>query len=73
MISTNISVKKTVHTKATVARVQIGTSASFLPVLIYDQYSNVLASLTSGQTYNVLVFDGIIDSGPPYTNSIVNP
>ena len=43
------------------------------PVKILDQDDNVIATVTSGGTYHVLRFDGIKDSGPPYSNSIVDP
>lgn len=41
------------------------------PVEILDQDDNVIAEIGHGGTYNVIVFSGIKDSGPPYTNSII--
>lgn len=42
------------------------------PVTIEDQDGNVLDTVISGGSYQVTVFSGISDDGPPYTNNIVD-
>jgi hypothetical protein len=42
------------------------------PVEIIDQDDVVIDTVTCGDQYQVLVFSGIRDTGPPYTNSIVD-
>ncbi len=41
-------------------------------VSIVDQDNNLIDTVASGDTYQVLVFSGIVDNGGPYTNSIVD-
>jgi hypothetical protein len=38
-----------------------------------SETSEIIARKTPPQSYPVLVFSGIVDNGPPYTNSIVDP
>lgn len=40
--------------------------------IVYDQSGNILYRFYTGQSMTVLVFSGIVDNGPPYTNSIVD-
>lgn len=41
-------------------------------VIIYDQDGSIITRLNEGNSYMVLRFSGIIDNGPPYTNTLVD-
>lgn len=44
------------------------------PVSILNQAdSSVISMVAAGGSYSVIVADGVIDNGSPYTNSIINP
>lgn len=49
-----------------------GAQSNSSLVVIYNQETNeTIAALAAGSRYPVLVFSGIRDEGPPYTNSII--
>jgi len=71
MIKATSELKQRITVQATVPVHVINTGAGG-DVEIYDQDENLIETVTAPGTYTVIVFSGIKDTGPPYTNSIVD-